>query len=121
MATGSAAADSAPCLQPAAAAAADGSSEASSKIGSKLAPFVLTPARFRTRWFGWMDMEDLWSIKRMQAPRHPRSHKCPPPFRALDLLDLRPDKKEVLYDLGCGDGSLLIEAAKIYGRKHIKS
>ena len=39
------------------------------------------------------------------------------PTRALNLLDLRSDKSEIVYDLGCGDGSLLIEAAKIYGKK----
>ncbi|MFW6012759.1 MAG: SAM-dependent methyltransferase [Candidatus Bipolaricaulota bacterium] len=33
--------------------------------------------------------------------------------RILDLADIRPD--DIIYDLGCGDGRIVVEAAKQYG------
>ncbi|MFO0950323.1 MAG: class I SAM-dependent methyltransferase [Isosphaeraceae bacterium] len=37
--------------------------------------------------------------------------------KMLELADLKPD--DVLYDLGCGDGRIVIEAAKRYGVRSV--
>mmetsp|Transcript_29622 Transcript_29622/g.50007 ORF Transcript_29622/g.50007 Transcript_29622/m.50007 type:complete len:202 (+) Transcript_29622:40-645(+) len=45
------------------------------------------------------------------APFNPTSVECV--HLALDMLQVQ--EEDVLYDLGCGDGRLLIEASKKYG------
>ena len=56
------------------------------------------------------------SVKRCAGLRAPVVHFSPAPrpvvIKALELLDLRPG--ELLFDLGCGDGRILIEAARRY-------
>lgn len=48
-------------------------------------------------------------IGKKLAPYNPTNHECV--TMALDMLSLRPEG-ELLYDLGCGDARLLIEACR---------
>jgi uncharacterized protein (TIGR03000 family) len=56
-----------------------------------------------------------------QQPRHPDVVYVPTPQEVVDkMLELAEVKKEdVVYDLGCGDGRIVVTAAKKYGAKSI--
>jgi len=52
-----------------------------------------------------------------QAPRKPDIHYVPTPPEVVDemLRMVKVHKGDVVYDLGCGDGRIVIAAAKKYG------
>lgn len=54
----------------------------------------------------------------MLAPRH-HNHSTPQYVIEKAIKLLNPQKDEILSDLGCGDGRVLIYSAKTYGCKCI--
>jgi ribosomal protein L11 methylase PrmA len=67
--------------------------------------------------------EDSWAANRQsEAPaREPDVVYIPTPYfvvyRMLKLA--QPKRRDMVYDLGCGDGRILIEAAKLYGARGV--
>src|SRR6185436_12288719 len=57
--------------------------------------------------------------KKSDAPRRPDVVFVPTPQEAVDkMLEVAQLKKgDILYDLGCGDGRIVVTAAKKYGVK----
>ena len=64
-----------------------------------------------------INAHDLWS--QTKTPRKPDIHFVPTPEETVEIMlrlaDLRPS--DVVYDLGCGDGRIVIAAAKKAGVK----
>jgi SAM-dependent methyltransferase len=62
-----------------------------------------------------------WSAEAGKKPRKPDVHFVGTPPEVVDwMLHLaRVKKDDVVYDLGCGDGRILVAAAKTYGCKAV--
>jgi outer membrane protein assembly factor BamB len=69
-----------------------------------------------------MTNHDLFAIREVKAPlRGPRPPFVPSPQDVVDkMLELaKVTKDDVVYDLGCGDGRIVVSAAKKYGCKAV--
>ncbi|MBS3818937.1 class I SAM-dependent methyltransferase [bacterium] len=71
---------------------------------------VALPFLFFSFILGNSWQEDIWP-KNLDVPYVPTPH--PVVQKMLNLADL--DKDDIVYDLGCGDGRILIQAAAQYG------
>jgi len=62
-----------------------------------------------------------WSAEAAKKPRKPDVHVVGTPPEVVDwmLVLARVKKDDVVYDLGCGDGRILVAAAKTYGCKAV--
>ncbi len=103
-----------PPVQRAQPAGAEAASEKPPDVGDEPSPFDV-PAELLS------EMDELPGESDQEPPRRPDVHFVPTPQevvnRMLELANVTKD--DVVYDLGCGDGRIVVTAAKKYGCKAI--